>query len=145
MHAIIHPAIRIQQAKMAVYSVVATVILFLAFDLLKDSLPIAIGAVWAFSILGMAYYQITRSFRSVEITENSFIVKKGIFTSVSDSIPFSKVTGIHVRRSVIQRLMGTASVGIDIVGPGIEFDLGVYLVSDTEILKASLESKGAST
>ncbi len=144
MHAIIHPAIRIQQAKTLLYAFAVTVLLFLASDFFKDSLLIAIAAVWILSIIGMIYYQITRSFRSVEITENSFVIKKGIFTSVADSIPFSKVTGIHVRRSLIQRFMGTASVGIDIVGPGIEFDLGVYAVSDTELLKSALESKGAS-
>ncbi|MFA6489293.1 MAG: PH domain-containing protein [Candidatus Micrarchaeia archaeon] len=76
-------------------------------------LPIVVLAFWllAYGWIGIVYDNFT-----YEFSENELIVHRGVFTRVSDTIPFSNIQDITSERSLGERFLGIATLLIETSG-----------------------------
>jgi len=107
-----------------------------AFLLIPDMTFIWITRVNYFIILptmalglGLVFYAwieiVYRNF-TYQLNENELIVRKGVFTHKSDTIPFSNIQDITSERSLSEQLLGIATLRIETSGSS-------HLISETEL------------
>lgn len=66
-------------------------------------------------VLALASY-LASFFTSIEVTEDEVAFKKGILSITRVHVPYSRVTSINMRQSLIERLFGLGTLEIETAG-----------------------------
>lgn len=58
----------------------------------------------------MRHFGLPLSFTTYELTEDFLIIREGLFTSDETQIKLFKITDVHLRRTLFDRLLGLGSI-----------------------------------
>jgi uncharacterized membrane protein YdbT with pleckstrin-like domain len=80
----------------------------------------------AFGLLVFGWIEVIYRNFTYQLNDNELIVRKGVFTHKSDTIPFSNIQDITSERSLGERILGIATLRIETAGSS-------HLISETEL------------
>ena len=63
-----------------------------------------------------AYNHVEYMSFTYELTPKEFILRQGVFTRQTTVIPYARIQNINTQRTVLERLLGLATLGIDTAG-----------------------------
>ena len=82
--------------------------------------------------------------QTLHITEDRTVLEKELFASATREIAHSEVRYVHVKRDVLQRILGTGTLQLSSVGPG-HIEISCPGIRNPQTAKTLIESYASSS
>jgi len=142
MPKILHPNPIIDQARVIIFAIFITVVLYLIRDYIPDLFMAAVVLTWIVSVFAAIFYFVIERFVTLEIDEKDMMYRKGILAVKTTLVPYSKVTDARYNQSLLERILGLGTLEVETASEsGVAIRIRGVRYDDVEVIMKNVREK----
>jgi putative membrane protein len=116
MKSIIRPHAIKMHIEIAIVAILISSLILLGSSLLGGIALWAVVAVWGIALLAGLVAMIKEHSKSIEIGEDSLIIKTGILSTKTTVIPYWTITDVDIEQNIVDKILGLGTLSVDTAG-----------------------------